>query len=76
MKKYYLSTNISWKTFKLIMDKFPDSGPSPQHIDEVLWQMLREREINIGLRDSGEDPIFISLKPIPKGATLITNPKR
>ena len=58
------------------MDKFPDSGPSPQHIDEVLWQMLREREINIGLRDSGEDPIFISLKPIPKGATLITNPKR
>jgi len=74
-KELWFAPNISYKAFKAVCDKFPDSGPSPLHIDKMLWRILRERKINIGLRDS-DDPIFISLKPIPQKATLITNPKR
>ncbi len=76
MKKeiYFFSPKISYKTFKAVCDKFPDSGPTPKNIDKMLWKMLRERQINIGLRDS-DDPIFITLKPIPKDATLLTSPR-
>ena len=72
-KQYYFSPDISYKAFKRVCDKFPDSGIIPLHLDKMLWKMLRERKINIGLRNTN-DPIFISIKPMPKGASLITNP--
>ncbi|KKR45483.1 MAG: hypothetical protein UT82_C0028G0015 [Parcubacteria group bacterium GW2011_GWB1_40_14] len=74
-KQYYFSPDISYKAFKRVCDKFPDSGIVPLNIDKMLWQMLRERKINIGLRNS-DDPIFISIKPMPKNASLITDPQR
>ena len=74
MKKYWFSPNISYKAFKAVCDRFPDSGPTPKEGDRVLWQMLKKRKINLGLRNS-DDPIFITTKPIPKGALLISDPK-
>jgi len=74
-KQYYFSPDISYKAFKRVCDKFPDDSPKPQHIDKILWGMLRERKINIGFRNTA-DPIFISIKPMPRNATLITNPKK
>ena len=51
MKRYWISPKIKWLTFKKICDKFPDSGPKPQQADKVLWEMLRDRQINIYLEN-------------------------
>mgnify|MGYP001614494389 CR=1 FL=1 len=63
MKKYWLSPKISYKSWKAICDKFPDSGPKPKEVDKILWEMLRDRKINICL-DNSDDPIQKTLKPI------------
>ena len=69
-KTYYFSPNISYKAFKAICNKLPDTGPTPKNIDKILWQMLKERKINIGI-DNSDDPLFITRKLIPKSAGLI-----
>ena len=71
---YYFDPRIDYRTFKIVCDKFPDTsgGPSPVHIDQVLWRGLRNRDFNVGIEDS-DDPIFISRKPIPKNAMIIKN---
>ena len=70
--KYWLSPQLSWKTFKKICDGVPDSGPTPIHGDKVLWQMLRDRSCNIYIDDKQpDDPIIVTLKPINKGDYLL-----
>ena len=73
-KKYWLSPKIKFQTWKTICDKFPDSGPTPKNGDRILWELLHERKINIYIQD-GNDPINITLKPIPPKAILIASPK-
>ena len=73
MTRYWFDPKIDYKTFKKVCDKFPDTGPTPKEGDRVLWEMLRDRQINIGLQN-GDDPIFITLKEIPKNATIIKKP--
>ena len=74
--KYWFSPKIDWQTFKILNEKFcHDSGPVPQHGDEMLHKMLQERKINIYLdTKEAEDPIIITVKDIPKNAILLTNP--
>lgn len=72
--RYWLDPKIDYKAWKKICEKFPDSGPTPKEGERVLWEMLRDRQINIFL-ESSDDPICITTRPIPKKATLITNPK-
>ena len=44
----------------------------PMHFDKILWQALRERKLNIGYDPKNKvDPIFISIRNIPKMAKLI-----
>ena len=78
MKKYWLDPKISWKTYKLIHDKLavPDSGPTPKNFNKVLWQMLKERKLNIYITDKpiDDDTWFPTIKNIPKKATLLSNP--
>ena len=48
MKKelYLLSPKIKWKTFKRLYKKLVrDSGPTPVHINKVMWEMLRDKQI-------------------------------
>jgi len=71
MKEYTIQIG---EVFKAVCDKFPDSGPTPENIDKILWEMLKNRQINVGLENSDE-PIFLTTKQIPKNAKLITNPK-
>ena len=73
--RYYFSPDISYKAFKRVCDKFTDSGIVPLNLDKMLWQMLRERKIHIGLRNT-KDPIFISIRPMPKNVSLITNSRK
>ena len=43
---YLLSNKIKWKTFKLLQEKMvKDEGPTPEHGDQILWQMLRDKKI-------------------------------
>ena len=70
IKQYWLSPKISYKNWKLICSKFPDSGPTPQEADRVIWEMLRDRQINIFLENS-DDPICFTIKSIPKNAEII-----
>ena len=72
--KYWLDPKIEYKTWKLLCSKFPDRGPKPKEGDRILWEMLRDRQINIYLENS-EDPICITTRPIPKKAKLLSTPK-
>ena len=73
--KYYFDSTISFKTFKKVIDTFPDSGPTPKYADRYLWEMLRDGLINIGVENT-DDPIFVTIKPIPKGAKIISDVKK
>lgn len=76
MKKYWISPNISYKTWLKICKRFPDSGPTPKESNRILWEMLRDRQINIFIMDimDSDDPICITTKKIPKNAVLIIDP--
>ena len=71
-KKYWLSPKLSYKNWKLICSKFPGSGPTPVQADKVLWEMLRDRQVNVFLEDS-DDPIHITTEQFPKNALIIKN---
>ena len=72
---YYLHPKISWKQFKWIQtEAYKGTG---HHIvmvnfDKITWRMLRERKINIGFNPKNKtDPIFFTVRNIPKLAKLI-----
>ncbi len=55
------------------MDKYAQDGITPVHLDKILWQMNRDRQIYVWIDDSG-DPICIGTK-LPKGEIkIIKNP--
>ena len=73
---YVFDKNISKEAFKAVMDKFPDEGPTPMHIDEVLHGMLAEGKIHIWIDpEDKEDPIHMGFE-IPQAETIkvISNP--
>lgn len=68
---YWLSPQIKWKTFKTLNDKlYPKPDIKPMHADRIIWQLLKDRKINIFL-SNGDDPLIITLKNIPRAAKLI-----
>lgn len=71
--KYWFDPKMKWKTFKMLNDKFcHDSGPTPKEGDRILWEMLKERKINILLDTKCvDDPIIITLKNPPKKSKII-----
>lgn len=75
---YLLDHRISWKTFKLLHDRFvqPDGGPEPVHMDKVLWQMLRDRQIYCWYSEDMPGDMGIGLE-VPKNMKIIvlSNPK-
>ena len=75
---FWLSPKISWKTFKILNEKIsPSRGIVPKNGEKILWQMLRDRQINIFIDSkSTEDPIVITLKPIPAQATMIRDTRK
>ena len=77
--KYYFAPSISFESFKEVLSKFPDTsgGPTPMHIDEILWQGLRDRAFNIYIDSKcPDDPIVISTEKLPKKVTAIIGEKK
>ena len=76
VKKYWLSPKLSWKTYKRLHDKTApkDGGPTPVGMDRVLWEMLRDRKINIYITNKpvDGDTWFPTLKEIPRNASLLS----
>jgi len=74
MKTYWIHPKISWRAFKSLNEKLaPSEGVTPENIDKILWQLLRDRKLNIYFTDrpvEGET-CFLTEKPIPKNATMI-----
>jgi hypothetical protein len=72
--KLWFSPKIKWSIFKKL--NAPYQGDIvPQHGDKILWQMLRDRQINIyfsDLKKDKNDPIIITTNPI-KGGMIIGN---
>ena len=75
--KLWLDPTISKKTWKALQKELPkDSGPTPEHGDDVLYEMLQERSVNMFLDTKApDDPLVVTLENIPEGARMITNPK-
>ena len=67
----FLSPKLSFKVFKKIYDAVPDSGPTPEHMDKVLWQMMRGQKIYIGI---GHNDFFFTIERPQGKYQLITNP--
>lgn len=70
---YLLDPSISWKTFKMLYDKLVrDSGPSPEHGDRMLWEMLKEKLIYCWFdplpEHRGDMPLGLVL---PKGRKIV-----
>lgn len=55
-KTYWLSPKIKWRTYKELWERtsIKDGGPIPKNFQKILWEMLRDRQINI----------FITSKPV------------
>jgi len=78
MKKeiYVLNKKMSKETFDAVMSKFPDNGPTPKNINEVLFKMMKDGHIHIWLDPSDkEDPIHLGQKlPNAESIKVIFNP--
>lgn len=73
---YWISPKVKYSVWKKVHDAIAvkDGGPAPKHIDRILWELLRDRKLNIYVTDeSKDDTIFPTLKAIPKKAKMITN---
>ncbi len=72
--KTWLSPTIKWQTFKKLNKPFQGSIV-PVKMDKMLWEMLRDRKINIyfsDLKKDKDDPMIITLEQI-KGGKILTN---
>jgi len=64
---YILDYKIKWKPFKELHDKIvKDSGPTPEHIEKILWQLLRERRIYCWYAEDMPNDLGIGLKIPPR----------
>jgi hypothetical protein len=67
----YFHPKITFARFKKLT-KGTGGDIQPMHIDKILWQLLRERKLNIGIDlKNKEDPIVITIKNLPAKAKLI-----
>ena len=73
MKKLWLNPKISFKTFCKLNDKlYPKMDIKPMHADRMIFELLRDRQLNIYIT-SGDDSMNFTLKEIPKKSKIITN---
>ena len=74
-KIYLLSHELKWQVFKKLWDSVPDEGPTPQHIDKIIWELLREKRIYIWFK-KGDKDLSLGLE-LPKNVEvfLLTNSK-
>jgi len=75
---YVLDHTISWEIFKLLQEKLIiDEGPTPEHGDRVLWEMLKDKQIYCWFDPEVPGDMGIGLE-LPKGKEIrvITNPKK
>ena len=71
MKPIYLFSNkIKYRTFKKVMNRFPKGGIEPMHIDQIIWQAIRDKELLVYI-DPQEvnDPVILATK-LPKNKEI------
>jgi hypothetical protein len=70
---YWIHPSIKWKRFKELNKPFR-GDIYPVHGDKMLWEMLRDRQINMYLstaKKDKDDPMILTLASIPKKAKLL-----
>jgi len=78
---YILDYKIKWKPFKELHDRIvKDSGPTPEHVEKILWWLLRERRIYCWFAEDMPSDMGIGLKIPPRykkwKTEIITNFKK
>lgn len=76
---YYFHPKIKYSIFKKInKELYRGWGMDivPMHFDKIIWQLLRDRKLNIGVNTKSKDCVFLSLKQLPKNAKFLSNPKK
>lgn len=71
--KFWIHPDIKWKRFKELNKPFR-GDIYPIHGDKMLWQMVRERRINMYLSDlkrDKNDPMVLTLASLPKNAKFL-----
>lgn len=68
MKEYWLDPKIKYSTFKRLWYLNPPDMEAV-HLCKIAWEMLKERKINISLKDE----MYFTLNPIPKNAKIISS---
>ena len=64
---YLLSPKIKFAAYKLLQKKLvKDSGPTPQQMDEMLWQMIRDKQIYAWFADDMPHDMGLGLKIPPQ----------
>jgi len=64
---YLVDHKIKWETFKKLQEKLvKDSGPTPEHGDRILWEMLKDKQIYCWFGDDWRDDMGVGLK-LPEG---------
>lgn len=76
MKPIYLfSPKIKYKNFLTVWDKFPIGGIKPMHMDKIIWQMIRDKQIYVFLENKKDEQVFIATKlPQKRKILMISNP--
>lgn len=65
---YLLSSDMSFKTFQLLHERLvKDSGPTPEHGDRIIWEMMRDKKILCWFEEIGDMGIGLEL---PKGRKI------
>ena len=69
--KYVFSPKIKYKTFLKVWNLFPTGGICPVNFDKIVFSLLKEHRLNIGIDTRNKsDPVCFSLK-LPKGKTIL-----
>jgi hypothetical protein len=78
---YLLDHKINWSTFKKLQKKLvKDEGPTPEHGDRVVWNMLRDKSIYCWFAEDIPGDMGLGLE-IPKRynkweVRILTNPAK
>lgn len=63
---YIVDSKISWKVFKELQKRLvKDSGPMPEQIDRILWELLRDNKIYCWFDELRKDDMGLGFQ-LPK----------
>ena len=68
---YLLSPKISWKNFKMLINKLvKQEGIVAVHLDKVIWTLNKDHKLYCGFLSEMKDDMWVGLD-IPKGYKIV-----